>query len=91
MEILFKGLPLRPTRSAYHEMKDLGMDLFDVIKVLEEGYDCAAGKRRRGTIERCLDTKGKTTKAVAAKSHEHWSGQEVYVLVHVGRLARKRK
>lgn len=91
MDILYEGLPLRPTKSAYYEMKRLKMDLFDAVKILEDGYDCATGKRKTDTIERCIDSKSKTAKVVAAKSYEYWSKQEVYVITHVGKFARKKK
>jgi hypothetical protein len=91
MNIRYKGLPIRPTRSVYYELKNLNMDLLDVVKILEEGYDCPTGKRKRDTEEKCLDFKNKTIKAVAVKSYEFWSNQEVYAIIHVGKFRKRKK
>ncbi|MCS4542380.1 MAG: hypothetical protein HY929_08760 [Euryarchaeota archaeon] len=53
LDIAYKGLPLRPTKSAYYELKDLGMDLYDILQILEDGYDCSSAGRKEGTIEKC--------------------------------------
>ena len=49
---------LRPTTHAYYEMVDLGFDLYGILSILENGYDCSRGKIASGTIERCI-RKGK--------------------------------
>ena len=41
----FKGLPLIPTRAAMNELYDNNMDLYTVLNVLENGYDCSKSKR----------------------------------------------
>lgn len=86
MDIAYKGLPIRPTKSAYHELKSLGMDLFDVLQVLEDGYDCQRGSRKEGVMERCRDFDDKTIKVVASESYEFWSKQQVCVIIHVGKF-----
>jgi hypothetical protein len=91
MYVQFKGLSIRPTKSAYYELKKLDMDLFDVVHVLEEGYDCSTGKRNKDVLEKCIDSKNKTVKVVAVKSFEFWSKKEVYVIVHAGKIGRRKK
>ncbi len=86
MDIAYKGRPLRPTKSAYHELKNLGMDLYDVLRVLEEGYDCHKGRRKEGVTEKCLQFDDMAIKVVAAESYEYWSKQEVYAIIHVGKF-----
>lgn len=86
MEISYKGLPLRPTKSAYYELKELNMDLYDVVQILEEGYECSTSERKEEIVEKCLYIKNKTIKVVAAKSYEFWSKREVYAIIHVGKF-----
>jgi hypothetical protein len=86
----FKGLPIIPTRSAMNEMSELGMTLWDVLEVLEYGQDCYASKRRNGTLERCLDKGKRTTKVVVIRSHNWSLCTDVWALVHVGQIARRR-
>ncbi|MEE8358722.1 MAG: hypothetical protein V3R82_04855 [Candidatus Hydrothermarchaeales archaeon] len=90
MDIRYKGLPLRPTRSVYNELKNSRMDLYDVLQILKDGYDCSTSRRKKGTFEKCLDFKNKTIKVVVVKSFEFWSKQEVYVIVHVGKFTKRK-
>lgn len=90
MDIAYDGLPIRPTRSVYHELKNLGMDLYDVLRVLEDGYDCRKSRREEGVIERCLEFGDMAIKVVAAESYEFWSKQEVYAIIHVGKFKVKK-
>ncbi len=90
MDVRYKGLPLRPTRSVYNELKNLRMDLYDVLQILKDGYDCSTSGRKKGTFEKCLDFKNKTIKVVVVKSFEFWSKQEVYVIVHVGKFTKRK-
>ena len=80
----FQGLPLIPTRSAAIELYNYGLRLYDILEVLEHGYDCPKSKRAKGIIERCLDHKRKTTKAVIARSYNYSLDSEVWVVIHVG-------
>ena len=43
-----------PSRSAMDEMHDNGIDLVDVVEILEEGFDCSRSKRSENTMERCI-------------------------------------
>lgn len=90
MEISYKGLPLRPTKSSYYELKELGMDLYDVMGILKEGYDCSTGRRKESVVEKCLEIDNKTIKVVIAKSCEFWSKREVYAILHVGKFKVKK-
>lgn len=68
MIVRWRGRQLVPTKSAYYEMIDLRLDLYDVLEVLERGRDCERSKRAKGTVEKCLRRKKKTYKVVAAES-----------------------
>jgi hypothetical protein len=49
----WKKHPLIPTLSATRELLKLNMDLYDVLEILENGYDCAKSKRKHEVLERC--------------------------------------
>jgi hypothetical protein len=44
---LYEGLPLVPTRAAITEMYKEAFDGYDVLSILENGYDCQKGKRSK--------------------------------------------
>ncbi len=75
-----------PTRSGYHELADLLMNLYDVLDVLENGYDCAPSKRKKGKIEKCLHLDNKVTRIVVAEGQFAYPDgeiEDVYWLIHV--------
>lgn len=75
-----------PTRSAYNELKDLRMNLFDALDVLENGYDCSRSKRSKGKIERCLRLNNHVTRVVVAEGQFVYPDggiKEVYWLIHI--------
>lgn len=84
MLIKWQGKQLVPTQAAYHEMIDLQFDLYDVLDVLERGYDCERSKRAKWIVEKCLRRKGKTYKVVAAEST--YLGSPAWRIIHVGRM-----
>lgn len=53
LDITYKGMRIEPTLSASRELMNEGKDLYDVLKILEEGYDCSASKRDKNITERC--------------------------------------
>jgi len=66
------------------------MDIFNVLEVIESGYDCARSKRAKNTIERCVDRKGKTIRVVVVKSFSFSMNSDVWVITHVGMTSKKR-
>lgn len=84
----FKGLRIIVSDSAMQELFKHGKDLYDVVEVLETGYD-APRKRKVSIIERWLDKGRKTYNAVVALSYNEAMKEECWVLVHFGRFGRK--
>ncbi len=78
--------PLIPTLSATRELLKLNMDLYDVLKILEKGFDCTESKRKSGVIERCVKKKNKIFKVVIVKDEWRWSGEKIWTITHVGVL-----
>jgi len=60
--------PVRPSRSADKEIRHLCIDLDDIVKILEEGYDCPKSKRKTGTIEKCYKSGKKIIKVIVIES-----------------------
>jgi hypothetical protein len=85
-----KGFPLVLTRSAMKELFDLGLDLVKMAEVLDDGYDCYRSRRKKGTLERCVDRSGKTIKVVAVLSYNHSLRTEVWAITHVCVFTKRR-
>jgi len=81
---LYQRLQLIPTRAAMNELYDNNLDLYTVLNVLENGYDCYKSKRAKGTIERCLDEKRITIRVVVVKSFNYSLNMDVWAITHVG-------
>ncbi len=60
------------------------MDLFDVLDILETGYDCERSRRKKGTFERCKRSGSKIRKVVAVESIQKWNDTPVWLIIHVG-------
>lgn len=84
MMIIWQGRQLVPTQSAYYEMIDLRFDLYDVLDILERGYECERSKRAKGTVEKCLRMKGKTYKVAAVEST--YLGSPAWRIIHVSKM-----
>ncbi|WP_456474230.1 hypothetical protein [Candidatus Pyrohabitans sp.] len=89
MHLKWRGLPVIPSRTALEEMYREDLLIHDVVEILENGYDCARSRRKRDVIERCVDRKSKTLKAVVAKSYNYDMESEVWVITHVGRFTKR--
>ncbi len=48
----------------------MGLTLWDVVRILEEGYDCGTGPRSDEIFERCLRIQGQEVKVVG--KHVGW-------------------
>ena len=86
----YESLPIIPSRAASTELIKYGLDLYDVLEILENGYDCSKSKRAKKTIEKCLDHKKKTHKVVAVKVHYYSLDTEAWLITHVGITSKRR-
>ncbi len=85
----FMGLKVAVSGSAMREIFKLGKDLNDVIKVLEQGHD-APRKRAKGTIEKWLGRGNKTYNVVIVKDYHRLLNEDVWVVIHFGKFARRK-
>ena len=91
--IRFKGLRIEPTLSASRELVKEKKDLYDVLEILEEGYESSASKRKENIIERSLRRGNKEYKAVVAKTNVVYPDgfrEEVWRLIHFGKITYKK-
>ncbi len=86
----YQKLPLIPSRSAMTEMYNEGFDLFDVLKILKQGYDCSRSKRAENVIEKCVDKRNKIMRTVVVKSYNYSMDCEVWLITHFGITTKKR-
>ncbi|MBI4170894.1 MAG: DUF4258 domain-containing protein [Candidatus Aenigmarchaeota archaeon] len=80
---LFEGKPLIPTKDAQREMDEVGIDLWKVKEVLEEGYEYSRSKRAKNIIERCLYRRNKEIRVVVALVE--WKEGIFWRIIHVGK------
>ena len=83
----YNGKPVIPDteRGVLSELEEEDMDLDDVVKIFETGFDCSASKRDRGILERCVQKKNRIIKVVVEEGDEYWG------LRHVGSFKLSRK
>jgi len=82
----YKGLRIVVSDSAMRDLMNEEKTLYDVVGVLEEGYD-APRKRKAGTIEKWLDKGGKTFNAVVAQDYNEILKEDCWVLIHFGKFS----
>jgi len=85
----YKGLRIVVSNLAMTELMKEEKTLYDVVQILEEGYD-APRKRKAGTIERWLDKGKKTFNVVIAKDYNEVMKEDVWVLIHFGKFTRRK-
>ncbi len=93
LDIAYNGMRIEPTLSASRELMEEGKDLYDVLNILEEGYDCGASKRKKNIIERCLQKGNKEYKAVLAETEVTYPdgyNEKVLRLIHFGKISFKK-
>ena len=91
MFTIYKNRPLIPTRTAMNELFKYGYDLFDVLEILELGYDCPKSKRAKNIIERCINKKGKIIRVVIADSYNWSMDTKVWAITHFGITKKSKK
>ena len=85
----YKGLRIAISHSAMQELMQEGKTIYDVVEILENGYD-APRKRKSGTIEKWFGKGKKTYNAVIAKDYHEILKEDCWVLIHFGRFTRRK-
>ncbi len=76
------------SRSAMVELCKEGLDLHDVLDILENGTE-SPRRRARGTIERRLERRGRVHEVVIVEDHHHVLNEDVWLLIHVGTFTKR--
>ena len=89
--ILMNGFPqyqnrdIKATKTASEELWQLKKDLWDVLEILESGYDCSVSRRKKEITEGCLRAGNHVFKAVVADCGRYW------LLIHFGKFTYKKR
>jgi len=86
----YNGLRIAISDSAMRELMKEEKTLYDVVKILEEGYD-APRKRKKGIIEKWLNKGNKTFNAVIVKDYDEVMKEDCWLLIHFGKFTIGRK
>jgi len=85
----YKGLRIIVSDSAMRELVKEEKTLYDVVEVLEQGYD-APRKRKEGTIEKWLNKGDKTFNAVVVQDYNEIIKEDCWALIHFGKFSRRK-
>jgi len=80
----YQNKELKATKNSSHELWELKKDLWDVLKILEKGYECSASKRKENILERCIKKGNIIFKAVVADCEDY------LLLIHFGKFTRRK-
>lgn len=86
----YKGLRIAVTDSAMRELMKEEKTLYDVVRILEEGY-VAPRKRKLGTIEKWMNKGNKTFNVIIVKDYDEIMKEDCWVLIHFGKFARRKR
>lgn len=84
----YKGLRIAISHSAMQELMQEGKTIYDVVEILENGYD-APRKRKSSTIEKWMNKGKKTYNAVIVKDYHEILKEDCWVLIHFGKFTRR--
>ena len=88
--VRYRGFRIEVSRSACAELLREDLDLYDVLEVLEKGFE--PQKRKKDIVERCLVRGNKVIKAVVAlndRRHPEGDIEHYWTLIHAGRFTKK--
>lgn len=76
---------IKATKNASEELWQCKKDLWDVLEILEKGYDCSTSKRKANILERCMRKGNNVFKAVVADVNDY------FLLIHFGKFTYKKR
>mgnify|MGYP001614017211 CR=1 FL=1 len=80
----YQNKDLKATKNSSEELWQLKKDLWDVLKILEKGYECSASRRKANIIEKCIKKGNDIFKAVVADCDDY------FLLIHFGKFTRRK-
>lgn len=76
---------IKATKNAAEEMWHLKKDLWDVLEILETGYDCSRSKRKENVLEKCIQKGNDVFKTVVVEF------PNCFLLIHFGKFTYKKR
>lgn len=83
MDFIYQEKPLLPTKAALNELSDLGLDLYNVIEILKQGF--VLRKRKKNIIEKAIRKGNKIINVVVVDLSDY------YKLIHAGQFSINKK
>ena len=80
----YQNKELKATKNSSEELWQLKKDLWDVLRILDKGYDCSSSKRKSNILERCIKKKNIIFKAVVVDCGDY------FLLIHFGKFTRRK-
>ena len=81
----YQDKEIKATKTASDEMWHLKKDLWDVLDILERGYDCSTSRRKVNVIEKCIRKEKDIFKAVVVDCGDY------LLLIHFGKFTYARR
>ncbi|MBL7147517.1 MAG: hypothetical protein ISS82_01700 [Nanoarchaeota archaeon] len=81
----YQNKEIKSTKNASEEIWHLKKDLWDVLNILERGYDCSRSKRKANILEKCIKKGNNVFKAVVADCGDY------FLLIHFGKFSYKKR
>lgn len=81
----YQNKELKATKAASEELWHFKKDLWDVLEILEQGYDCSRSKRKPNILEKCINKGDSVFKAVVADCGDY------LLLIHFGKFTYKKR
>lgn len=81
----YQSKELKATKEAADELNQFRHDLWDIVEILESGYDCASSRRKGNVAEKCIRKGDDVYKAVVVDCGYY------LLLIHFGKFSYKRR
>ena len=91
--LTYKGYRIEPTLNASRELIKHRYSIYDIIEILENGYECSASRRKENIEEKCLRKGNKEVKVVVALTTVLYPDkftETVWRLIHFGIITYKK-
>jgi hypothetical protein len=76
---------IKATKNAANELWRFKKDLWDILEILENGYDCSRSKRKINVLEKCVRKGNNIFKAVVVDLNDY------LLLIHFGKFTYKKR
>lgn len=83
MDYSYKGKPIMPTKAVLDELSNINLDLYEVQKILEKGFEIK--KRKKNITEKAIRKGAKVVNVVVVDMGNF------YKLIHVGEFTLTKK